>query len=117
MSWLVGKSEFQSSLGIGNGSLSRDTLTLSTSLQSSENHTDCGPLENGKKESGSSAQNAEMGGSTSSRMLLDRSHQLAQPMRRTWVTRGELFYKEKARAAYKNRLVYYYKEKQAVKHK
>ena len=38
MSWLAGKSEFQSSLGIGNSSLSRDTLAISTEQIQSEPH-------------------------------------------------------------------------------
>lgn len=103
MSWLAGKSEFQSSLGIGNSSLSRDTLAISTKQIQSEPHR---LWASGKWKEGEwiiCSENAEMGGSTSSRMLLDRPHQ-AQPMRGTWVTRGEVFYKEKARAAYKNRL-------------
>ena len=38
MSWLAGKSEFQSSLGISNSSLSRDTLAISTEQIQSEPH-------------------------------------------------------------------------------
>lgn len=103
MSWLAGKSEFQSSLGISNSSLSRDTLAISTEQIQSEPHR---LWASGKWKGGEwiiCSENAEVGGSTSSRLLLDRSHK-AQPMRGNWATRGGLFYKQKARAAYRNRL-------------
>ena len=103
MSWLAGKSEFQSRLGIGSSSsLSRDTLAISTKQIQSEPHRLWASGE-WKGEWIICSENAKTGGSTSSRTLLHRSHQ-AQPTRGNWVTRGELFHKEKARAAYKDRL-------------
>lgn len=94
-------------------SLSQDTLAISTA-KASENHTDCGPLEMGKKERIICPENAEMGGSTSSRMPWT-DHTSYQLTERDLGYQENLFYKEKARAAGKQaRLA---KEENKLKHK